>query len=129
MEWEFIPIISGVVAAITILSGFGLGTVLMPAFAMFIPVEVTIAATGVVDFVSNLFKLGLVGRHADRGEVLRFGMPAVVAAAVGAWVLANLAPSDPLTTWSLGSRGAETPRARQLSPQILGMWPISRRVV
>jgi len=103
MEWVFIPIISGVVAAITLLSGFGLGTVLMPAFAMFFPVEVTIAATGVVDFVSNLFKLGLVGRHADRGEVLRFGMPAVVAAAVGAWVLANLAPSDPLATWSLGS--------------------------
>ena len=74
MAWVLVPSVSLVVAAVTLLSGFGLGTVLMPAFAMFFPVEVAIAATGVVHFVSNLYKLTLVGRHADRAAVLRFGL-------------------------------------------------------
>ncbi|MBM4007414.1 MAG: sulfite exporter TauE/SafE family protein [Planctomycetes bacterium] len=103
MVWLLLPITSFVVAAITLLSGFGLGTVLMPAFALFFPVEVAIAATGVVHFVSNLFKLPLVGRHADRGAVLRFGLPAIVAAAAGAWMLSRLAPAEPLASWALGS--------------------------
>ena len=103
MSWAIVPVVSLVVAAVTLLSGFGLGTVLMPAFAMFFPVEVAIAATGVVHFVTNLYKLALVGRHADRAAVLRFGLPAVVASAVGAWLLARMAPSEPLWAWTVGS--------------------------
>lgn len=103
MSWILLPLVSAIVAAITLLSGFGLGTVLMPAFALFFPVEFAIAATGVVHFVSNVFKLALVGRHAVRDVVVRFGVPAVLAAAVGAWSLARLTEIAPVHVYSIGS--------------------------
>jgi len=60
------------VSALTLFSGFGLGTLLMPAFALFLPVPVAVAATAVVHLANNLFKLVLVGRKADWTVVLRF---------------------------------------------------------
>jgi hypothetical protein len=35
MEFIILPLIAAVVAAVTLLSGFGLGTVVMPVFALF----------------------------------------------------------------------------------------------
>lgn len=52
-----IPLLAACIAAITLLSGFGLGTVLMPVFALFFPIEIAIAATGVVHLSNNLFIL------------------------------------------------------------------------
>ena len=46
--WASYIIVCGtslIVAGLTLFSGFGLGTLLMPAFAIFFPVEVAIAAT------------------------------------------------------------------------------------
>jgi hypothetical protein len=37
-----------IVSGLTLFSGFGLGTILMPAFALFFPLTVAIAATAVV---------------------------------------------------------------------------------
>jgi len=53
------------VSGLTLFSGFSLGTILMPAFALFFPIPVAIAATADVHLANNLFKLGLVGRQAD----------------------------------------------------------------
>src|SRR5690554_7683236 len=74
-----ILIISGaafVVALLTFFSGFGLGTILTPVFMIFFPVDLAIALTGVVHFFNNIFKLILVGKQADKGTLLRFGIPA-----------------------------------------------------
>ena len=46
-------------------SGFGLGTLLMPVFALFFPVPVAVASTAVVHLASNLFRLAFTGRQAD----------------------------------------------------------------
>lgn len=90
MEWWSLVIV-GVVAAgvgaLTLVSGFGLGTILTPVLAVWMPVEVAVAATAVVHLANNLFKVVLVGRLADRGVVLRFGVAALVAAGAGAWAL------------------------------------------
>jgi len=65
------------VSALTLFSGFGLGALLMPAFALFLPtVPVAVAATAVVHLANNLFKLALVGRKADGTAVVRFALPA-----------------------------------------------------
>ncbi len=90
-----------VASGLTFFSGFGLGTLLLPAFALFFPVERAVALTAVVHFLNGLFKLALVGRHADRGVVIRFGVPAIVSALVGAWVLLQLADLQPLATYPL----------------------------
>ncbi len=74
-------------SALTLFSGFGLGTLLMPVFALFFPVELAVAMTALVHFLNNLFKLALLGRQADRGVVLRFGAPTIVASFLGAGLL------------------------------------------
>jgi uncharacterized membrane protein YfcA len=93
-----------VASGLTFLSGFGLGTLLLPAFALFFPIDQAVALTAVVHFLNGLFKLTLVGRHADRATVLRFGVPAVVAALVGAWVLFRLAAAGPVYSYTAFGR-------------------------
>ncbi|MFN3388720.1 MAG: sulfite exporter TauE/SafE family protein [Allosphingosinicella sp.] len=91
-------------SALTLYSGFGLGTILLPAFALFFPVETAVAATAIVHLLNNLFKGGLLGRKADWPTVLRFGLPAVPAAAAGAWLLAWLGRTETVFTWQAMGR-------------------------
>jgi len=69
---------------LTLFSGFGLGTLLMPAFALFFPLELAIAMTGIVHLSNNLFKLSLFGKMADGKIIIRFGLPAIAASYFGA---------------------------------------------
>lgn len=77
-------------AILTFFSGFGLGTILMPVFAIFFPIEIAIALTGVVHFSNNLFKIMLVGRNANKEVLFRFGIPAIIASFAGAWLLLRI---------------------------------------
>lgn len=88
-----------VTSLLTFFSGFGLGTILTPVFAIFFPVEVAVALTGVVHFLNNLFKLALVGRKADFRIALRFGIPAFFSALAGAYVLLQLTDLEPIHTY------------------------------
>src|SRR4028119_156530 len=89
-----------VASGLTFFSGFGLGTLLLPAFAFFFPVEQAVALTAVVHFLNGFFKLALVGRHADAGVALRFGLPPVAASFAGAWALLHLAGIGPAFSYS-----------------------------
>jgi uncharacterized protein len=104
MTYLVVCTVAFVASGLTLFSGFGLGTLLLPAFALFFPVEQAVALTAVVHFLNNLFKLALVGRHADRRAVLWFGVPAIGAALVGAWVLLQLTDLQPLATYTLFGR-------------------------
>jgi uncharacterized membrane protein YfcA len=90
-----------VASALTVFSGFGLGTILMPVFAIFFPTPIAIALTAVVHFGNNLVKLALFGRLADRDIVRRFGIPALLASFLGARLLISLAGDAPLARYSL----------------------------
>lgn len=92
------------VSGLTLFSGFGVGTLLMPAFAIFFPIQVAVAATAVVHLANNLFKLVLMWRYADWGVVARFAIPGALMAAVGAFLLTFLADLPVLATYSLGAR-------------------------
>lgn len=94
-------------ALLTLFSGFGLGTLLLPVFAVFLPLDVAVAATAVVHLANNLFKVGLVGRHADRAVVLAFGAPAIVAAFAGAGLLSGMTALAPITRYDVGRIHAE----------------------
>jgi uncharacterized membrane protein YfcA len=84
---------------LTLFSGFGLGTLLMPVVALFLPVDAAIALTAVVHLINNLAKLALVGRFAKRTFVFRFGIPALLASAGGALVLQRLSDLAPLARY------------------------------
>lgn len=102
-----ICLVAFLASTLTFFSGFGLGTLLLPAFALFFPIEQAVALTGVVHLLNGVFKLGLVGRQADRGVLLRFGLPAMAAAFLGALVLTRLADVAPILRYPLGSVSAE----------------------
>jgi len=104
MEFVLIPAVALGVSTLTLFSGFGLGTLLMPAFALFFPIELAVAMTAVVHFLNNLFKLLLLGRHAKRTVVLRFGLPAILLAVVGARLLLWLSGLEPVATWAISGR-------------------------
>ncbi|QPD05977.1 MAG: putative membrane transporter protein [Candidatus Nitrospira kreftii] len=96
MEFLIVCIASLLASALTLFSGFGLGTLLMPVVALFFPLELAIAMTAMVHLANNLFKIGLLGRKADGSVLLKFGLPAVVAAFVGAALLLYLGDVEPL---------------------------------
>src|SRR3954470_8725006 len=101
MTYLVICSVAFVASGLTFFSGFGLGTLLLPAFALFFPIQQAVALTAVVHFLNGLFKLALVGQHADRRAVLRFGIPAILAACAGAWVLLQLSNLQPLASYAV----------------------------
>ena len=107
MEYVLIPAIAMLVSGLTLFSGFGLGTALMPAFALFFPVETAIAATAVVHLANNLFKLALVGKSGDWRVVLRFSVPAALAALVGAGALVWFAGFPALAAYTFFGHESE----------------------
>lgn len=90
MELFIICLSAFITAILTFFSGFGLGTILTPVFAIFFPIDIAIALTGVVHFSNNLFKIALVGKHTNKGVILRFGIPAIIASFIGAWLLLKI---------------------------------------
>ena len=99
-----LALVALVVSGLTLYSGFGLGTLLMPAFALFFPLSVAIAATAVVHLTNNLFKLWILRRYVNWGIAGRFAIPAVVGAALGAYLLTHLETAPPLMSYQLASR-------------------------
>lgn len=107
MEIIILSLAAFLVAILTFFSGFGLGTILTPVFMIFFPVDLAIALTGVVHFFNNIFKLILVGKKADKKVLLRFGIPAVIAAFAGAWLLLRMTGLQPLFSYSIGNKTFE----------------------
>ncbi len=104
MEFIVIPLVGFLVSGLTFFSGFGLGTLLLPAFVAFFPVEVAVGLTAVVHALNNLFKFSLVRRDIDRAVVVRFGVPALLAAYFGARLLGFLSEAQGVLRYELFSR-------------------------
>ncbi|OGO40197.1 MAG: hypothetical protein A2Z03_01200 [Chloroflexi bacterium RBG_16_56_8] len=107
MEYIVVSLTALLVSTLTLFSGFGLGIVLMPAFALFFPVRIAIAATAIVHLANNLFKASLLGRQADWSVVVRFAVPGAAAAMLGAGVLNLFDGLPPVAYYWLGERRHE----------------------
>lgn len=104
MSYIIICTVALLVSGLTLFSGFGLGTLLMPAFALFFPIELAVAATAIVHLANNIFKVALVGRKADFGIIFRFALPAAFAAMLGALLLNYMVAAQPIASYVLGGR-------------------------
>jgi hypothetical protein len=97
-------------SALTLFSGFGLGTLLMPAVAIFFPIEIAVAITAIVHLANNVFKVALLGKKARRSVLFRFGIPAIIFAFLGALVLGWLSVVEPVLEYTaLGGSFAVSP--------------------
>jgi uncharacterized membrane protein YfcA len=104
MEYILIPIVALLASALTFFSGFGLGTLLLPAFALFFPVDVAIALTAIVHFLNNAFKLLLVKKHINWKIALQFGLPALLFSFLGAFLLDKITNANILTEYTLNNK-------------------------
>src|SRR3990167_8488288 len=88
-------------ACLTLYSGFGLSTILMPVIAIFFPIPIAIAITAVVHFFNNIFKFILLRKGVKWSITFKFALPAVLAAIPGAWLLTYLSDFPSLISYSL----------------------------
>jgi uncharacterized membrane protein YfcA len=107
MEITAIVLTTFLASILTFFSGFGFGTILLPVFAIFFPVDIAIALTGLVHFAINLFKITLVGKNADRQVLMRFGLPAILASFAGAWLLLRITQMPALFEYRFVGRTLE----------------------
>ncbi len=91
MDILFVAFVAFLACGLTLFSGFGLGTILMP-------VEVAIGAADIVHLANNLFKLVLEGYQADARVLPRFAVPSAFAVIPGASLLVRLSGLPMITT-------------------------------
>lgn len=96
MMYTVIILVAFLASMLTFFSGFGLGTLLLPAFALFFPAHEAIAMTALVHFMNNIFKFSLTFRNIDRKVLLQFGIPSLLAAFGGALLLKSLGSAHPV---------------------------------
>jgi uncharacterized protein len=107
MEYLIIAITVLFGAMLTFFSGFGLGTLLLPVFGIFFPLDIAVAMTAIVHFSNNIFKFGLVYKHIHVKTLLSFGIPAMFAAWLGSKLLLNMETHHVLHAYSFHSKTFE----------------------
>lgn len=126
-------------SVLTFFSGFGLSTLLVPTCALLFPLDVAIAVAAVVHLLNNLLKFFLMRSTVDFSVALKFGIPAMGGALLGALALSVLAHGDVLWTYAVGTSTREVRSINvviglimisfavlELIPQF-AQWRISRR--
>ncbi len=87
---------------LTFFSGFGLGTLLTPVFIMLFKDPVlAIAGTAIVHFSNNVFKFLLMQRNVNWKIVIPFGLAAIPAAFLGAFLISSIQDIT-LTSYAIG---------------------------
>lgn len=89
---------------LTFFSGFGLGTLMLPVMALFFPVDLAVIATAIVHLANNLFKFGLVYKHIHFHTLWRFGLPAIVSAFLGAYLLRLMGQLPTIAEYTLNGK-------------------------
>ncbi|HEY7724058.1 MAG TPA: TSUP family transporter [Anaeromyxobacteraceae bacterium] len=124
MAFAAVALAAFLVSGLTLFSGFGLGTLLLPVFALFFPVEVAVAATALVHFANNVLKVLLFGRRADREVVVRFVFPAVACAFAGAAVLGLASRAEPLARYVVAGHAAVVTPLKLLLAALMALFAL-----
>lgn len=101
MDIFLISVIAMLASFMTFMSGFGLGTLLLPVFALYFPLQIAIAMTAAVHLMNNIFKTFLMKKHIDWKIFLVFGLPSIIFAFLGAMMLNELLKLDIEISYSL----------------------------
>lgn len=102
MDLAIIAIAAFAASLLTFFSGFGLGTLLTPVFALFFPIETAIAITAIVHLLNNVFKFGLTYKNVNWPIALQFGLCSFLGSLAGALLLVNMPGNALLLTYAIG---------------------------
>jgi len=128
MEYLVVSVAALGAAALTFFTGFGLGTLLLPVLALFVSVEMAVALTAVVHLVNGFFKFALVSRQVAWRIVAAFGIPAVAASLLGAWLLLQLAETPPLQVYSVAGHAFSITALKLAIGLLLGLFALAEIV-
>ena len=84
-------IVTFLISTATLLTGFGIGTVLTPTFTLFYDVKTAVFLVSIVHLANNLLKFGLFAKHVDRKILWRFGAVSILGAVAGSLLQGMLA--------------------------------------
>lgn len=76
----------------------------MPAFAIFFPVEIAVAATAIVHLANNIYKGILMGKYANMKIIMLFTLPAGFAAIAGAFLLNYVTHLSPIYNYTISEK-------------------------
>lgn len=93
MDLALIALIAFIGSLLTLISGFGLGTLLLPVFTLFFSLEVAIGLTAIVHLLNNVFKFSLLFKWTNIHTFLWFGLPSILGAYLGVLSLERLVKS------------------------------------
>src|ERR1041385_7511722 len=82
----WVYIITFLASVLTLLTGFGLGTILTAAFALIYDVKVAIFLVAIVHFLNNVFKFSLFRKSVDFTIIKRFGIISILGALLGSFL-------------------------------------------
>jgi len=94
-------LLGAIASGIALFSGFGLSTALVPAFALLFPLPLAIAAVAVVHLTSSAVRLVVMRDAIEARTALRFAVPAVIGALLGALLLDALGELPALFSYRL----------------------------
>lgn len=100
----FIILVAFAASGLTFFSGFGLGTILLPAFALFFDLTTSILLTAIVHFLNNVFKFFLVIKNINTPILLKFGLISLIAALIGAWCLRQIDVNLIIYQYNIGGK-------------------------
>lgn len=102
MDYFIICLVALIGSGLTLFSGFGLGTILLPVFGLFFPIEIAIILTSIVHLANNILKCILFGKKANAATILKFGLPAILFSYLGATLLKSLTFTKPIFEYYMG---------------------------
>ena len=93
-EYLILALLSFFAGGLTLFTGFGLSTILLPVFVIFFPVAIAVPSTAIVHFLNNFYKLFIYFKKINTRILLRFGLPALLASIAGAFLLQKLSSNE-----------------------------------
>jgi uncharacterized membrane protein YfcA len=93
-EYLILAVLSFFAGGLTLFTGFGLSTILLPVFVIFFPVAIAVPSTAIVHFINNFYKLFIYFKQINTRILLRFGLPALLASIAGAFLLQKLSSNE-----------------------------------
>jgi uncharacterized membrane protein YfcA len=93
-EYLILALLSFFAGGMTLFTGFGLSTILLPVFVIFFPAAIAVPSTAIVHFLNNFYKLFIYFKKINLKVLIRFGVPALLASIAGAFLLNKLSSNE-----------------------------------
>ena len=95
-----VALVSFAAGAIAAISGFGIGSLLTPLFAVWVGTKVAVAVVAIPHFVATAYRFWILRAHVDRRVLMSFGLTSAAGGLLGA--LLHASASEPSLTLIFG---------------------------